>query len=281
MKNILFIFLASFGFCACEKIVDIEIPSEAPRLVIESQIYNIKDLWKVKLSSSQPYFNQDSAIDISTAIVYIYELGGDTVYLHYSDTGMYVSSDSHQCIVGQYYQLNVLYKGETYSAIEELQNANPIDTLMFFFLPPNDRSFPTGNYVFIQGQPDTTRKNFYVFKTYKNDTLNSTTLDDDAFGSVTLLNSNFNVDDILGEIANDKQPRPIEFGVKNGDVIVVDQFAVSEQYYNFLGDLIAQRNRSGTPFDPPPANPNNNLNRGAMGYFSVAHKETARFTVVE
>ena len=30
-------------FAACEKIVDIEIPSEDPRLVIESEIYNIKD----------------------------------------------------------------------------------------------------------------------------------------------------------------------------------------------------------------------------------------------
>lgn len=281
MKNKLLIFLTAIAFSACEKIVEIEIPSEAPRLVIESQIYNVKDLWKVKLSSSQPYFDQDSAAFISTASVYISEIGGDTVFLNHSDTGLYVSMDSHQCVVGRSYQLNVLYQGETYQAIEQLQNANPIDTLMFFFLPPNDRSFPSGNYVFIQGQPDSTRKNFYVFKTYKNDTLSSTTLDDDAFGSVTLLNSKFNVDDILGEIANDKQPRPITFDVKNGDIIVVEQFAVSELYYSFLSDLIAQQNRSGTPFDPPPANPNNNLSRGALGYFSVAHKETERLEIIE
>ena len=52
MKKILYIIAASLVFAACEKIVDIEIPSEDPRLVIESEIYNVKDSWKVKLSLS-------------------------------------------------------------------------------------------------------------------------------------------------------------------------------------------------------------------------------------
>ena len=93
MKNILYIIAASLVFVACEKIVDIEIPSEDPRLVIESEIYNIKDIWKVKLSLSQPYFDQDSADDVSSALVFITEMGGDTVFLNYTDTGMYVSAD--------------------------------------------------------------------------------------------------------------------------------------------------------------------------------------------
>jgi hypothetical protein len=166
-----------------------------------------------------------------------------------------------------------------YRAIEELQNAFPIDELLSFFLPPNDRLFPTGNYVFVQGQSDATKKNYYLFKTYRNDTLKSTDLDDDGFGSVSLLNSFFDVNDILGVIERGSLARPILFDVSTGDTIVVEQFAITEEYYKFRLDLSAQQGRSGTPFDPPPANPNNNISNGGLGYFSVAHKERAELVV--
>lgn len=269
----------SLAFAACEKIVDIEIPSEDARLVIESEIYNVKDLWKVKLSLSQPYFDQDSLQYLSDATVYIREIGGDTVFLNYTDTGLYVSSDSLVCLVGSTYELSIMYNGEEYKASEELQSASTIDTIMNFYLPPNDRSFPEGNYVFVQGVPDSLKSNFFLFKTYRNDTLLSQDLDDDQFGSVSLLNSKFNVNDILGEIAKNKLPRPILFGVEPKDTIMVEQFAITEQYYKFLTVVAAQQGRSGTPFDPPPANPNNNISNGGLGYFSVAHKETATLIV--
>jgi hypothetical protein len=281
MKKTIYLFILSFAFVACEKIVEIEIPSEDPRLVVESGIYSTNDIWNVRLSLSQPYFNQDSAIDISTASVFIYELGGDTVFLNYADTGMYVSADSHQCIVGNSYSLNVAYNGETYSATEELQNAFQLDTVMSFFLPPNDRSFPTGTYVFIQGQSDSLKQNYYLFKTYRNDTLKSEDLDDDEFGSVSLLNSKFNADDILGEIASGKLPRPILFDVNANDTIRVEQYAITQEYYNFLLAVNAQQSIGGTPFDPPPANPNNNISNGGLGYFTVAHKEVRTLIIEE
>lgn len=281
MKKIILIAIAALFFVACEKIVEIEIPSEGTRLVVESEIYSTRDLWKVKLSLNQPYFDQDVAEDVSTASVYIVELGGDTVFLNYADTGTYISLDSQQCVVGRSYELNVVYDGQVYKAQEQLQNALPIDEILSFFLPPDVSFFPTGNYVFLQGQIDSTKNNFYVFKTYRNDTLKSTDLDDDAFGAVTLLNSEFNIDDIQAELNAGKLPRPILFDVDPGDTILVEQFAVTEDYYKFLGDLGAQQGRSGTPFDPPPANPNNNISNGGLGYFSVANKETAILIVEE
>ena len=281
MKKIIAILFAAFVFTACEKIVDIEIPSEETRIVIESEIYNVKDLWNVRLSLNQPYFDQDSVDYVSSASVFITELGGDTVFLNYTDTGMYVSMDSHQCIVGRSYELNVAYNGQVYTATEELQNAFPIDQLLSFFLPPDVSFFPSGNYVFVQGQSDSTKNNFYIFKTYRNDTLKSTDLDDDGFGSVSLLNSNFNVNDIPGELERNNLPRPILFDVNEGDTIRVEQFVVTEEYYKFRADLNAQQNRSGTPFDPPPANPNNNISNGGLGYFSVANKEVAELVVEE
>ena len=64
-----------------------------------------------------------------------------------------------------------------------------------------------------------------------------------------------------------------------GDTIDVEQFAITEEYFKFLFDLSAQQSRSGTPFDPPPANPNNNISNRGLGYFSVAHLEKRRLVV--
>jgi len=281
MKKTIYLVILSLGFIACEKIVEIEIPSEEDRVVVESEIYSTKEVWKVKLSQSQEFFDQGSAEDLSSASVYIAEVGGDTVFLNYSDSGVYVSADSQQCIVGRSYTLNIAYNGEVYTATEQLQNAFPLDTVMSFFLPPNDRSFPTGNYVFIQGQSDTTMRSYYLFRTFRNDTLKSSDLDDDEFGSASLLNSQFNVDDILGEIALGKLPRPILFDVNAEDTIRVEQYAITREYYEFLLAVNAQQSIGGTPFDPPPANPNNNMSNGALGYFTVAHKEVKTLIVTE
>lgn len=281
MKKLIYLLVASLAFTACEKIVEIEIPSDAPRLVIEGQITNNLEPWKVRLTLSQPFFDQETVADIAAASVYINEIGGDTVFLSHTDTGTYVSLDSQQCVVGRSYKLNVVYQGEVYEASEELPLAFPLDTVAAFFLPPNDRSFPEGIYVFLQGQSDPTSDNFYQFKTTRNDTTPSDDLDNDEFGSVSLLNPTFNAKDILGEIARGLLPRPIRFGVEPGDTVRVEQRAVTQQYYQFLIDLGVQQGRSGSPFDPPPANPNNNLSNGALGYFSVVHLEKSELIVPE
>ena len=279
MKNLIYLTLFSLVFAACEKIVDVEIPSESPRLVVEGQITNLKELWKVRLTLSQPYFDQEEVDAIADAVVTIKGTDGTDVLLSHTDTGMFVSNDSLQCLVGEEYFLSIIYKGDTYTAKEKLQNAFAIDTLAAFYLPPNDRSFPEGTYIFLQGQSDQANQSFYLFKTYRNDTLKSEDLDDDEFGSVSLLNSAFDVNDILGEIARGSLPRPILFDVDTDDTIRVEQYAITQQYYQFLIDLGAQQGRSGTPFDPPPANPNNNISNGGLGYFSVAHKEEMELVV--
>ena len=64
-RNIIILFLAFLAFTACEKIVEVELPSDNPILVVESQITNKREPWKVKLTLSQAYFDQDSADNIS------------------------------------------------------------------------------------------------------------------------------------------------------------------------------------------------------------------------
>ncbi len=281
MKNFIYIILASFAFTACEKIVEVDLPAEDPKLVIEGQITSAKDLWKVRLTSSQAYFNQDEPESIANATVRIVGTDGQDVVLTHSDTGMFVSADSLICVVGESYTLTVDYDGKTYEATEKLANAFPLDTIASYFLPENNGFIPSGYYVFVQGKENPETGDYYQFKAYRNDTLQSPQLDSDELGSVSYLNENFDSRNILAELALGKTPRPFPFLVEPGDTVRIEQFAISRAYYQFILDLEAQRGRSGTPFDPPPANPNNNLSNGALGYFSVAHKEEGSLVIKE
>lgn len=281
MKNILYIILASFAFTACEKIVEVDLPAEDPKLVIEGQITNAKDLWKVRLTSSQAYFNQEEAESIANATVRIVGTDGQDITLVHSDTGMFVSSDSLTCKVGESYTLTVNYDGQMYGATEKLNNGFPLDTIASYFLPDNNGFIPSGYYVFIQGTENPEAGDYYLFKAYRNDTLQTPQLDSDEFGSVSYLNENFDSRNILAELALGKTPRPFPFLVEPGDSVRVEQFVISREYYQFIIDLDAQRGRSGTPFDPPPANPNNNLSNGALGFFSVAHKQEGSIVIKE
>lgn len=275
MRKLSYLFIALFFATACEKIVDLEIPSEDPRLVVESQITDKLSYWEVKLNLSQPYFDQDSASDISDAIVSITGTdGADETLAHIGD-GLYRSANQMQCGSGETYTLTIEYKGTTYVANEETPNGFPIDLILSYFLPNNNGFIESGYYVFIKGEENEYKGDSYLWNFYVNDTLKDNfgyLLEDDEFGEVSYLNPTIDPDDPLAGIAQNILPRPFPFKVLPGDSINIEQYNLSPLYYEYLQDLQNQLNRSGSPFDPPPANLNNNISNGALGYFSVASR---------
>jgi hypothetical protein len=283
-RNIFYFLFALISFSACEKIVEVEFPSDEPKLVIESQITNKKDLWKVRLTLSQPYFDQDSADNISSALVNISATDGSSIDLVYSDTGMFVSTDSMQCVIGETYTLTVKYNGQTYTAAEELANGFPIDLMLSFYLPSTNGFVESGYYIFIQGKENDYKGDSYLWKFYKNDTLQETfniLAENDEFGPVSYLNASIDPKYPLKGLAQNILPRPFPFLVEPGDTVRLEQYNLSPTYLQFLFDVQSQLGRSGTPFDPPPANPNNNISNGGLGYFSVAHYTTKEIIVEE
>lgn len=269
---------------ACERIVELEIPSSDPTIVVESQITSQLEPWEVRLTMSQPYFDQGTLAFVASADVSIVGTDGTDVNLIHTDSGYYKTEFSQQCLPGETYTLSVKYDGEEYLATEQAPLAFPIDTIASYYLPENNGFIEEGYYVFIQGRERVEKGDFYLFKAYRNDTLKDdfgSNLDNDEFGSVSFLNEDFDINNITSELSKGKTPRPFPFTVEPGDTVRVEQYAISEKYFNYIFDIEAQQGRSGTPFDPPPANPNNNISNGGLGYFSVVHKEEAQIVVDE
>lgn len=283
-RSIIILFLSFLAITACEKIVEVELPSDDPILVVESQITNKREPWKVKLTLSQPYFDQDLADNVSTALVNISGTDGINIDLIYTDTGLFVSPDTMQCIIGETYTLTISYNGETYTASEKLANGFPIDLMLSFFLPSTNGFVESGYYVFIQGKENDYKGDSYLWKFYKNDTIRETfglLAENDEFGPVSFLNASIDPNDPLKGLAQNILPRPFPFLVEPGDTVRLEQYNLSPTYYQYLFDVQSQLGRSGTPFDPPPANPNNNISNGGLGYFSVAHYTTKEIIVEE
>jgi len=284
MKYIYIIVLSSFFFTACEKIVDIEIPSDEPTLVVEGEITNNLEPWSVRLTLSQPYLDQKEVDGISNASVFILGDDGSSVELFHSDTGMFVSAANEACIEGVTYTLDVTYNGEKFTASETLNNGFPIDTIASYFLPDNNGFIEAGYYVFIQGRENEAEGDNYLWKFYKNDTLQDgfgSIYENDEFGPISFLNQSLDPADPLAGLAQGIIPRPFPFRVEPGDSVRIEQYIISGRHYKFIVDREAQLNRGGTPFDPPPANPDYNISNGGLGYFSVSYKTERSLVISE
>ncbi len=282
MKKINLIVALVITLSACERIVELEIPSSDPKIVVEGQITSQLEPWEIRLTVSQPYFDQSNLSFVSNAEVSIVGKDGSDVNLIHTDSGYYKSELFQQCLPGETYSLSVTYDGQKYLASDETPMAFPIDTIASYYLPENNGFIEKGYYVFIQGKEREEKGDFYLFKVYVNDTLKDdfgSDLDSDEFGSVSYLNEDFDVNNILSELSKGKTPRPFPFTVEPGDSVRVEQYAISEKYFKYVLAVETQLGRSGTPFDPPPANPNNNISNGGLGYFSVVHKEEAKIVV--
>lgn len=280
-KNILLFASILMLTTACEKIVEIDIPSEDSRLVIESQITSKMEPWSVYLSLSQPYFDQDPANGVANASVTISGSDGSVENLSNIGGGLFQSDSSLEALVGITYTLTVDFDGVLYEASEEMPNANPIDLILSYNLPENNGFIEAGYYVFIKGVENPYEGDSYLFNFFVNDTLQDDfgfLLENDEFGPVSFLNPGIDPNDPLSGIPN-ILPRPFPFTVEPGDSILVEQRNLTPKYYNYLFDLQSQLNRSGSPFDPPPANLNTNISNGALGYFSVANFKNATMVV--
>ncbi|MCB0735239.1 MAG: DUF4249 domain-containing protein [Bacteroidetes bacterium] len=284
LKYILILPVIAVLFSACEQIVDLQVPESDPLLVVEAAISNDSVPFRVKLSLSQPYFNQDERTYVDDAQVIISGSNGTIDTLYHQDTGTYSTKTVRWCVVGETYTLSIRYKGKTYTSSEKCKFQEPIDFLMSFYLPDQNGFIEPGYYVFEKAGESEAVGDYYFWKIYRNDSLINEfgyLLDEDEFRETSFFNLNIDPDDPLKDMDKNILPRPFPFKFDPNDHVRVEQYNISQGYYDFLNELQTQVSRSGAPFDPPPVNPNFNISNGAIGYFSVSNVSRDTLTIVE
>jgi hypothetical protein len=242
---------------SCTELIEIEVDDAAVRLVIEGEITNEAARHAVKITRSANYFSNLPATRVTGAIVSISD-GDQTFILTEDEPGIYMTDPDVQGVPGRNYELAVLTDGIEYTASSTMKQVMPIDSIQ---LRPSARD--EGNYeVLLFAQEPDTPGDFYMWRSYRNDTLLTDSISKVIFLGDDLINGRY----LSGLLVQQVEAAP-------GDEITLEMLAVPEDYFLFVLTLMIESRWRGGPFDAPPANVQGNISNGALGFF-VAYSQT-------
>ncbi|WP_294821617.1 DUF4249 domain-containing protein [uncultured Flavobacterium sp.] len=273
MKHIKYILLivTAVLFTACEEVVDMDLNTAAPRLVVDASIDWVRGTdgseQKVKLSMTGGYY-ENTVPPVSGATVFITN-GASVVFdfIENPGTGEYVCSNFVPEI-GQAYTLTVIHDGETYTAAEKLFAAPEIQNVV----QDNEGGFTGDNIELTYYFPDNGNEtNFYLAR-----------IDTDIYPypEYGALKDEFEQGNLMSVIVSDEDFNP-------GDNVGFKLYGISERYYNFMMILISitEGGTGSGPFQTPPVNARGNIinqtnqENFAFGYFRLGEVEKLDYTI--
>ncbi|KAA6349390.1 hypothetical protein EZS27_003218 [termite gut metagenome] len=253
-----------FTLFSCEDIINIELHSVKPQIVIEG-IVRMGALPTVRVSTTQDFNSINEYPSIKDAVVEIWDDAGNREILPFNvDSDKYVVTNA--ALIGgirrKTYNLSVTCQGNKYLAESTMLPLVKIDSLTLSKLSVLDYPCPMIHFT----SPIGMKEGGYKCTIYINDKV----LTNDTFISVDYLAGKpiHLILPIFFEEEEDRRDTPI----KQGDNITVEMQCLDANLYKFFWSLGRTNNRM--------ANPVNNIKGGALGYFG-AYSWTQKKVTVE
>ena len=273
MKNIFYITALFFSLflTSCEEVIDVDLDTAAPRLVIDASINwekgTLGNEQKIKLTTTTGYYNPTIPVVGGATVFITNSTGTQFTFAETPGTGEYVCTNFFP-EVGETYVLTVINDGQTYKATETLYPASEIDTIA----QDNEGGFLNEDVeirFFFQDNPLV--DNFYLIRFDSNHI---------PYPDYDVLDDEFFQGNQMFGIFSDEDLVP-------GDVVGIKLYGISERYYNYMEILIsmAEGGSGGGPFQTPPVslrgnivNQNNEANY-PLGYFRLGEVSKFDYTV--
>lgn len=262
------------AFTSCTDVIEVEVPTEVPRLVIEASINWEKETagnnQGIKLSMSSPYFDTNGAVSVLGASVKITNDTDGTVFIFTDNSDGTYSTDSFVPVLNNSYTLEVINEGETFIAQESLK---PVPDILSVY-QSTDYFFPDlleVNFDFLD--PESGANYYYIKFQEQADLLPSLSTLKDEF-------INGNLITISNERRENEDINQVAYAP--GDVVNMELYGISKEYYDYMTILINQ-SESGGPFDTTPvALKGNCINQtnpdtDAYGYFRITQVSKATY----
>lgn len=262
---IVFLFLVS-----CEDVVDVDVSSEEPRLVIDASINWLKGTTgneqQIKLTLSAPFFDDDIP-PANGANVNIVNSNNDVfTFIEDGFTGIYRNTNFVP-VLNETYTLTILYEGDTYVGTEILQSVVPID-----FVEQTENGGFAGEDIEIKAyytDPEDA-ENFYFFE------FDSSIPD---IPTLEVYNDEFtNGNQIFGYYTEEE--------LELGDFVTIRNYGVSERFYNFMFIILQQNSEEGGgPFETQPATVRgncintSNTDNFPLGYFRLSEVDEVVYII--
>jgi len=263
MKNIFMIIAISICIASCQKEIDVDLNETNPIIVLEGNYSSEDSTVVLKVSLTSSYFDSAPSSSIDNLNPTITNEAGVSQSLVSIGDGEYILTN-YIPTYNSTYQLDVLYNGQLYSASSTLPQVVDLDIITYEFTPgffgSDDGYFSYLNFL---DPADTT--NYYIVQLSLNqlayDGLTDLTLQDDALTDGNTIS------------------RPI-FSVplfQLGDTIGMELRSISEEMFDYYSEI---QSIAGSQSSAAPANPKNNWNNDALGYFSAYSKSTQEVIVL-
>ncbi|WP_405605985.1 DUF4249 domain-containing protein [Polaribacter sp. Asnod1-A03] len=274
MKKIKIIFvLFIFLFSKCEKVIDVDVPSIEPKLIIDGsfEVYfdeePVTANTNIKLSLSADYFAEEIPA-VTTATVYLTNLSDNTIinYTSIDDDGNYNPTSSFIPVNDTEYELTVIYENEVYKG-----KATKVKSTPFISVTQGDETLFSGEEteLKISFKDEPVIDNYYLFNFDKN---LYTTTDDTFFNG-----SEYNFSYFYSE---DEIDLPVTVQLKIS--------GITKEYYTYFEILNSQSGQSGGgPFESTPSSLLGNMlntteeDNFPLGYFHISETDTYTINLVE
>ena len=274
---LILIILIAWGFASCTDVIEVEVPTAPPRLVIEASIDwekgTMGNFQQIRLSTTTPFFENLEDSPVTGALVKITNDDDGTEFLFRDqNNGFYVTA-SFVPKIGQSYTLQAEHEGETYIAKETMTPVVGIDTVFQSTDNGFDKNALEVNVLFTD-PPNI--PNFYLARFQRRGDLIPTLFDiRDEF-------TDGNQIKIIYERIENEDTGEREF--VPGDVVDISLIGISQQYYDFIRLLNSQSGNAGNLFSTIPAEIKGNCinltnpENYAYGYFRLTELDKEVYT---
>jgi hypothetical protein len=129
MKKFIYILVVLLSF-SCEDVIDIDLNTSEPKLVIEASINWVKGTagnnQEIKLSLTAPYFDNSTPAANNAQVSIFDTSNNEFVFIEDGGSGIYRNNDFVP-VLDDVYHLVIIYEDEIYSATETFKPVVPID----------------------------------------------------------------------------------------------------------------------------------------------------------
>ena len=255
------VFLVLMCCPACTKVINLSVPNAATQIVIEGNVTNGPGPYQVSITTTVPFSADNNFPTVDGAQVTITDNAGLYDSLTETAPGIYSTQGHWVGQPGNTYTLHVSVNGSSYTGTSTMPQPVNLDTVTFVQVSRLKKAV-------IEAEPNFQDPpgvgHYYQFA----ETINGSPLNKIFVFSDRLSAGNY----IRQPLSDDSAH------LEAGDYLSLNMYCVDKNTYNYFNEL-AQQQHTGSFVavmftDVAPANPNNNLSGGALGYFSANTTQT-------
>ncbi len=269
--------IACLILASCEDVIDVTVPTAAPRLVVEASIDwekgTIGNNQTIKLHTSTPYFDTTTNNIVTGATVKVTNTNSGAEFTFADQNNGTYTTSSFIPVVNDTYTLEIVYNGENYQASETLKSVSDINRITQSLEGGFDDEVLD---VTIFWDDPADEENYYLVRVLEvGDMFPFLEEISDEFINGNEIDDFFEKDDDADDPTEEFNP---------GDTVDISLFGISERYHNYMQLLIEQYDSGGDPFSSVAAEIRGNCintttpDNYAFGYFRLTQVVKESYT---